>query len=54
MSKEDIIFFDALGCGWIIDAETIKKIAPREMHDQSVSERILFDHVYCDAKDMTR
>jgi len=54
MSKEDIIFFDALGFGWVVDAETIRKIAPPDLNEKSLSERRLFDYVHRGGKDLTR
>ena len=46
MAKEDIIFFDNLGCGWAVDASVVRRLTSEQMPDESVSERCLFDHVY--------
>jgi hypothetical protein len=54
MVKEDIIFFDALGFGWIVDTETIRKISPANPDEDWVSERRLFDCVYRGSPELAR
>jgi hypothetical protein len=51
MSKENIIFFEKLGCGWVVDAAVILRITPEHLRGESVSERRLFEHVYWDGPD---
>jgi len=46
MGREDIIFFDKLGYGWAVDPSVIHKMCNDPAHDEVVSERRLFEHVY--------
>ena len=40
-NKMDIVFFDDLGFGWVMDAETIRKIRKKESIEQLLIQRSL-------------
>ena len=39
--KEEIVYFDELGFGWLLDAETLKKIRDRQAMEQIMIQRSL-------------
>lgn len=53
MTKEDIVFFDSLGCGWAVDSQVARRLTAERRPDESVSERTLLDHV-CEREDLRR
>ena len=41
--KKEIVFFDDLGFGWLVDAEALRKIRDRESIQQILIQRSLAD-----------
>ena len=39
--KEEIIYFDELGFGWMLDADSLKKIRDRQAMEQIMIQRSL-------------
>ncbi len=39
--KMDIVFFDDLGFGWLLDADTLRKIREKESIEQLLIQRSL-------------
>ncbi|MFH1981470.1 MAG: hypothetical protein ABIL58_06485 [Pseudomonadota bacterium] len=46
MKKEDIVFFDKLGFGWVVDKQVLRSlfVGPDARHQ--ISEHLLFSRVY--------
>ena len=44
MKKEEIIFFDTLGLGWVVDMRIIMEVFSADLNDESVNERQLLEH----------
>ena len=40
-NKDEIVYFDELGFGWLLDAETLKKIRDRQAMEQIMIQRSL-------------
>lgn len=43
MIKKEIIFFDELGFGWVVDKSVIKKIHAATIKDELIVEKTLAD-----------
>jgi hypothetical protein len=43
MEKKEIIFFDELGFGWVVDNQVIKKIHAASIREDLIVERTLAD-----------
>ncbi|NNF98906.1 MAG: hypothetical protein HKM93_05975 [Desulfobacteraceae bacterium] len=43
MDRKEIIFFDELGFGWVVDGQTIKKINDFDGREELIVERTLAD-----------
>jgi len=41
--KQEIVFFDGLGFGWLLDAEPLQKMRDRESIQQIMIQRSLAD-----------
>jgi len=41
--KKEIVFFDELGFGWLVDAETLRKMRDKESIQQILIQRSLAD-----------
>jgi len=41
--KKEIVFFDELGFGWLVDVETLRKMRDRESIQQILIQRSLAD-----------
>ncbi len=41
--KKEIVFFDDLGFGWLVDAETLRKMRDKESIEQILIQRSLAD-----------
>jgi len=39
--KEEIVYFDELGFGWMLDADSLKKILDRQAMEQIMIQRSL-------------
>ena len=39
--KEEIVYFDELGFGWMLDADSLKKIRDRQTMEQIMIQRSL-------------
>lgn len=39
--KKEIVFFDELGFGWLLDAETLRKIREKESFEQVMIQQSL-------------
>ena len=46
MKKNEIIFFDQLGFGWVVDEHTLPRIFIGDNRHQRVSESGLFERVH--------
>lgn len=47
MERKEIIFFDELGFGWVVDNSIIKKIHSSSQDDDSIVEKTLADLLRC-------
>lgn len=47
MNGKEIIFFDELGFGWIVDKSVIKKIHDSQQNDDIMVEKTLGDLLRC-------
>jgi hypothetical protein len=43
MNNKEIIFFDELGFGWVVDKDTIKKLHAASIKDELIVEKTLAD-----------
>jgi hypothetical protein len=43
MKKKEIIFFDELGFGWVVDHKVMKKIHAASIREELIVERTLAD-----------
>jgi hypothetical protein len=43
MKKKEIVFFDELGFGWVVDTHVMKKIHAASTRDEMIVERTLAD-----------
>jgi len=41
--KKEVVFFDDLGFGWLLDADTLRKIRDKESIQQILIQRSLAD-----------
>jgi len=41
--KKEIVFFDELGFGWLVDAETLRRMRDKESIQQILIQRSLAD-----------
>jgi len=41
VKKKEIVYFDDLGFGWLMDAETVRKIREKESTEQILIQRSL-------------
>jgi hypothetical protein len=46
MGDTNIIYFDQLGFGWIVDLSVIRKLESLVLNDESITEEILFERVH--------
>ena len=46
MQNEDIVFFDQLGFGWVIDKQALRRLFAGRNARQQISERLLFDRLH--------
>ena len=44
VKKEEIIFFDTLGLGWVVDMRIIMEVFSADLNDEPVNERQLLEH----------
>jgi hypothetical protein len=47
MNRKEIIFFDELGFGWIVDSAVIQKIHSGKQNDDIIVEKTLADLLRC-------
>ncbi len=47
MNRTEIIFFDELGFGWIVDKSIIKKIHGGNSNEDAIVEKTLNDLLQC-------
>jgi hypothetical protein len=47
MNRKEIIFFDELGFGWIVDKSLIKKIHSGNQDEDAIIEKTLADLLRC-------
>jgi hypothetical protein len=47
MNRKEIIFFDELGFGWIVDKSLIKKIHNDSQNEEAIIEKTLADLLRC-------
>jgi hypothetical protein len=45
LNKEEIIFFDTLGLGWVVDVRIIMAVFASDLAQETVSERDLWDRI---------
>jgi hypothetical protein len=43
MKKKEIVFFDELGFGWVVDRQVMKKIHAASAREELIVERTLAD-----------
>ena len=44
--KEDIIFFEQLGFGWVVDQSVIRRLFSRPIAQQQLSTQFLLNRAY--------
>ena len=44
VKKEEIIFFDTLGLGWVVDMRIIMEVFSADLNDEPVNEHQLLEH----------
>lgn len=47
MNRKEIIFFDELGFGWVVDRSIIKKIHAGSPNEDAIIEKTLADLLRC-------
>ncbi len=47
MSRKEIIFFDELGFGWVVDDHVVKKLHDSVEEDEIIVEKTLADLLQC-------
>ena len=46
MKKEEIIFFDTLGIGWVVDMHIIMELFSADLNDEPINECRLLEHIH--------
>jgi hypothetical protein len=47
MGNREIIFFDELGFGWVVDKRVLQKIHDNARDEEVITEKILADLLQC-------
>jgi hypothetical protein len=47
MNRKEIIFFDELGFGWVVDPSIIKEIHTSSCNEEAIVEKTLADLLRC-------
>ena len=45
VKKEEIVFFDTLGIGWVVDMRIIMEVFSADLNDEPVDEHQLLEHI---------
>ncbi len=46
--REDIVFFEHLGFGWVVDARVIRSLFGGTHHRRPIADRLLLERAYRD------